>query len=64
MVQLSPKECLVGTDSSPEATKMKQVIERSGVLVTERKKGTSVWFFIFCPLTCKSKILRILHPLY
>ena len=39
-MQLGPKECLLTpSDGSTETTKMKQVIERSGVLITERKKG-------------------------
>ncbi|XP_033113304.1 DNA mismatch repair protein Msh2-like [Anneissia japonica] len=42
LVQLSPKECLlesVGGDSSPEANKLKQILMRSNILVTERKRS-------------------------
>eukprot|EP00112_Aurelia_sp_Birch-Aquarium-sp1_P003287 Seg1365.5 transcript_id=Seg1365.5/GoldUCD/mRNA.D3Y31 product="DNA mismatch repair protein Msh2" protein_id=Seg1365.5/GoldUCD/D3Y31 len=40
LVQIGPKECLVaGPDSSSESAKLKQVLERSNVLVTDRKRG-------------------------
>ncbi|CAG2197296.1 MSH2 [Mytilus edulis] len=40
IVQLGPKECLLGTgDSAIENGKLKQVLDRSGLLVTERKKS-------------------------
>ena len=40
MVQLGPKECLVCSgDVAGDNNKLKQVVERSGVLLTERKKG-------------------------
>ncbi|XP_071956760.1 DNA mismatch repair protein Msh2-like [Antedon mediterranea] len=41
LVQLSPKECLlesVSGETNPEAAKLKQVIMRSNILVTERKR--------------------------
>ena len=39
---MSPKECLVtaSSGSKTEAAKLHQVISRSGVLLTERKKGS------------------------
>ncbi|ELU00339.1 hypothetical protein CAPTEDRAFT_184281 [Capitella teleta] len=40
IVQLGPKECLLPAgDSSPEMKKIQQVVERSGVLVTDRKRA-------------------------
>ena len=40
IVQLRPKECLVvANDSNSDARKLVQVIERSGVLVSERKRS-------------------------
>ena len=40
LVQLGPKECIIQTnDQSADATKLKEVIQRSGVLVTEKKKS-------------------------
>ena len=39
-MQLGPKECLVcSSDLTGDNNKLKQVIGRSGVLLTERKKG-------------------------
>lgn len=43
IVQLGPKECLLGTgDSAIENGKLKQVLDRSGLLVTERKKSNKI----------------------
>jgi hypothetical protein len=41
LVQLGPKECLLPTFTSTEDNylQLKKVIEKSGVLVTERPKG-------------------------
>ncbi len=40
MVQLDPRECVLAAgEAGPEVSKLRQVVERSGVLVTERKKG-------------------------
>ncbi|XP_013387202.1 DNA mismatch repair protein Msh2 [Lingula anatina] len=40
IVQLGPKECVLASgEGSPEVSRLKQVIERSGVLITERKKA-------------------------
>ncbi|KAK3741792.1 hypothetical protein QZH41_001548 [Actinostola sp. cb2023] len=40
LVQLGPKECLlVQHDTNADASKMHEVIRRSNVLITERKKG-------------------------
>lgn len=41
LVQLGPKECLIPTFTSTEDNylQLKKVIEKSGVLVTERPKG-------------------------
>ena len=40
LVQLNPKECLmVANDNSGEAIKLHRALKRSGVLVTERKRG-------------------------
>ncbi|CAH1799861.1 unnamed protein product [Owenia fusiformis] len=40
IVQLGPKECLVPTgEATPEMVKLNHVLNRSGVLVTERKKS-------------------------
>lgn len=40
LVQLNPKECLVvANDNSGEAIKLQHALKRSGVLVTERKRG-------------------------
>ena len=47
-MQLGPKECLLGQgDSAADAGKLKQVLDRSGLLVTERKRSESFMFFIF-----------------
>ena len=41
MVQLGPKECLLQSgDNSVDAGKMRMVVNRSGVMVTNKKKGT------------------------
>ena len=43
LMQLGPRECLlIAGDNRAEAVKLRQVIERAGILVTERKKGPSV----------------------
>ena len=43
LVQLGPKECLLPQhDTSADAAKMQEVIQRSNILITERKKGKSV----------------------
>ena len=39
LVQMMPKECLLTPENSTDTQRLKQVLERSGVLVTERKKG-------------------------
>ncbi|PVD28152.1 hypothetical protein C0Q70_10737 [Pomacea canaliculata] len=40
IVQLGPKEAIIATgDANPDVVKLKQVLERSGLLITERKKG-------------------------
>ncbi|KAK2146372.1 hypothetical protein LSH36_613g01007 [Paralvinella palmiformis] len=40
IVQLSPKECLLPSgDNLTEFSRLKEVLERSGLLVTERKRG-------------------------
>ena len=39
MVQVGPKECiLISGDTSVDAVKLRQVINKTGVLVTERKR--------------------------
>ena len=41
VVQLSPKEAVVvAGDSTPDCSKVKEVLTRSGLLITERKKCT------------------------
>jgi DNA mismatch repair protein MSH2 len=41
LVQLSPKECVMAAnDSTPDGIRLFQVVSRSGVVVTERKKGS------------------------
>lgn len=45
VVQLGPKECVVATgDLGGDSGKLKQVLDRSGLMVTERKK--SEWFTV------------------
>lgn len=40
LVQLGPKECLLPQhDTSADAGKMQEVIQRSNILISERKKG-------------------------
>lgn len=40
LVQLGPKECLLPQhDTSADAAKMQEVIQRSNILISERKKG-------------------------
>ena len=39
MVQLSPKECVLFSGEGGDLPRVRQVVERSGVLITERKKG-------------------------
>lgn len=39
-MQLDPKECLLPQhDTSADAAKIQEVIQRSNILITERKKG-------------------------
>lgn len=40
LVQLGPKECLLPQhDSTADAAKVQEVIQRSNILISERKKG-------------------------
>lgn len=40
LVQLGPKECLLQQhDTSADAAKIQEVIQRSNILISERKKG-------------------------
>ncbi|XP_002740239.1 DNA mismatch repair protein Msh2 [Saccoglossus kowalevskii] len=40
VVQIGPKECILPSgDSGPEMNKLKQILERSGLLITDRKKS-------------------------
>ena len=40
LVQLGPKECLlVSPDHHSDAGRVRQMLSRSGVLITDRKKG-------------------------
>ena len=42
VVQLSPKEAIVvAGESTPDSMKMKEVLGRSGLLITERKRGAN-----------------------
>jgi len=46
IVQLTPKECLLPSgDNSTEFSRLKEVLERSGLLVTERKRGKQLYLF-------------------
>jgi len=44
IVQMGAKECLISTssDGDARATSLRQLLERSNVAVTERKKGSSL----------------------
>lgn len=43
MVQLGPKECLLPQhDTSADAAKVQEVLQRSNILITERKKGETL----------------------
>ena len=43
LVQLGPKECLLPQhDTSADAAKTQEVIQRSNILITERKKGDTL----------------------
>jgi hypothetical protein len=43
VVQLGAKECLATPEpSNPDAVKMYKLLERSGMMVTDRKKGACV----------------------
>ncbi|XP_046847802.1 DNA mismatch repair protein Msh2-like isoform X2 [Xenia sp. Carnegie-2017] len=40
LVQMGPKECIIqANDKSADAVKLEEVIKRSGILITKRKKG-------------------------
>ena len=40
LVQLGPRECLLaGSDLHSEAGRLRQMLSRCGVLITDRKKG-------------------------
>jgi DNA mismatch repair ATPase MutS len=58
-VQLRAKECLVvsATENDTRAASLKLLMERSGVTVTERKKGMLFQVSVSCDF------LNILHPL-
>ena len=48
LVQLGPKECLLPQhDKSADAAKVQEVIQRSSILITERKKGTKSFNSLF-----------------
>jgi len=51
MMQLRPKECLVVShDPNTDAKKLVQVLQRSSVMVTERKRGQwkNIYMYIYC----------------
>ena len=55
LVQLAPKECiLIHNDQHPDAAKLRSVIGRSNILVTDRKRSTYV---LAC--TCVLSVLLV-----
>ena len=49
-MQLGPKECILqGNDHSTDASRLREVIQRSGVLITERKKGEQFKYMYSIP---------------
>jgi len=55
-VQLGAKECVMGSESSVEATKVKDVLQRCGVAVTTRKRSE------FSATTLKQDLSRLVAP--
>ena len=44
IVQLSPKEAVVlAGETTPDGAKLKEVLGRSGLLITERKRGATIY---------------------
>ena len=47
MMQLRPKECLVVShDSNTDAKKLVQMLQRSGVMVTDRKRSKLLYTWL------------------
>ena len=62
-MQLSPRECVI--DSSSEAGRLRHTLQRSGVLITERRKGEPGPPVPFCWATDRtppSPLQGIFHP--